>query len=268
MRNVKALPLIAVSLTVLLALLSYQPLAAAAAPLLALTETPTLTATATSLPTDTPTATATGLPTNTPTTTATGLPSSTPTATPTNAPGSSPTPGSQPTSTAAPIVLDPLITKAVNLEQAHAGDIVEFTIFITNPNSVEVPNVVVVDPLPSLVVFMSAATPQGDFTFDANTNTLTFNLGTLAPGQVVVITITTRVSDQAQPPDQFRNLAIVSDSDSSSSSNTTTTTLVPGSLPAAGLGPGRIQYAMLLGLGLGLLLLAVMGWWLALRRRL
>ncbi len=260
MRNVKELSLIAIGLTLLMALLSYQPLAATAAPMLALTETPTLTATATGLPTDTPTATATGLPTNTPTQTATSALTSTP--------GSSPTPGAQPTSTAAPVVVDPLITKAVSLEQAQVGDVVQFTLFITNPNSVEVPNVVVVDPLPSLVVFMSAATPQGDFTFDANTNTLTFNLGTLAPGQAVVITITTRVSDQAQPPDQFRNLATVSDSDSSSSSNTTTTTLVPGSLPTAGVGPGRVQYAVLLGMGLGLLLLAVMGWWLAWRHRL
>jgi uncharacterized repeat protein (TIGR01451 family) len=177
--------------------------------------------------------------------TETFTPTATDTPVPTNTPGPVNTP--LPAATPAPIILDPLITKAVSIEQAQTGDTVRFTITITNPNAIAVPNVTVVDPLPNLVDFISATTGGvGTYLFDPATHTVTFNLGTLAAGQVVVMTIRTKVNALGQPPDAFRNSATVNTGDGhSASSNTTTTILVPGQVPGAGVGPGPREVATL-----------------------
>ena len=210
---------------------------AAASPLLAFTETFTPTATDTPLPSVTPT------PTNTPVTS-----TSTPTATGVVGP--------QPTTTPGPVLGDPLITKAVNLIQAQPGDTVIFTLVVTNPNSIDLPNIVVVDPLSALVDFVSATTPQGTFVYDPNAHTLTFDLGTLTSGQVLTMTIHTRVRPDAQPPDQITNaVTLLSGGNPIDESNTTVTGLVPEALPGAGFGPGPVERAMMLLAGI----LVVMG---------
>jgi uncharacterized repeat protein (TIGR01451 family) len=150
---------------------------------------------------------------------------------PTATPGAAATP--------LPIVLDPLITKRANLQQAQVGDLVDFTITATNPNDVPVDNVVVVDPLSLLVDFISATTTQGTFTFDPATNTLVFTIGTMAPHQEVVITVQTRVNDFGQPPDLISNTATLTSSATPStvSSSVVIVQLVPGLLPGAGVAP-------------------------------
>lgn len=175
--------------------------------------------------------------------TATETPTQTPA--PSNTPGPATTP--LPTATPATIILDPLITKAVSIEQAQTGDVVRFTITITNPNAIAVPNVTVVDPLPNLVDFISATTGGvGTYLYDPAMHTVTFDLGTLAAGQVVVMTIRTKVNALGQPPDAFRNSSLVTTGDGgSASSNTTTTILVPGQVPSAGVGPGPREAALL-----------------------
>lgn len=199
----------------------------AASPRLAFTETFTPTPTDTPLPSLTPTPTSLPI-TSTPTATATGVG------------------GPQPTTPPGPLVGDPLITKAVNLTQAQPGDTVIFTLVVTNPNSIDLPNVVVVDPLSALVDFVSATTPQGAFVYDPNAHTLTFQLGALTPGQVIIITIHTRVNPNAQPPDQITNtVTMLSNGSPVDESNTTVTVLVPEAFPGAGFGPGPIERAIM-----------------------
>jgi uncharacterized repeat protein (TIGR01451 family) len=126
----------------------------------------------------------------------------------------------------------------VELERAQAGDIVRYTIVVTNPNTVNVPNVVVADPLPAEVDFLGATTTQGDFNYDAAAHTVAFNIGALAPLQVMTMTLTTKVNERGQPPDIFRNAAAMTrDGQPGPSSESGPVQIVPGSLPATGLPP-------------------------------
>ncbi|MBF8284940.1 MAG: DUF11 protein [Anaerolineales bacterium] len=124
-------------------------------------------------------------------------PTFTPTVTPTTPPG---TPPPTPTSPPAPIVVDPLITKLVDLQRAQVGDPVQFTIVVTNPNTIDVKSVIVTDPLPVEVDFESATTTQGTYTYDQPSHTLTFDLNTMPGGEVITIVIHTRVNALGQPP--------------------------------------------------------------------
>lgn len=176
--------------------------------------------------------------------TATVTVTETPVPGPTNTPGPVNTP--TPTATLVTIILDPLITKAVSIEQAQTGDVVLFTITITNPNSVAVTGVKVVDPLPNLVDFITAtAGGVGTYLYDPATHTVTFDLGTLAAGQVVIMTVRAQVNQLGQAPDVFRNVSVATtNGGGSSSSNTTSTTLIPGLAPGAGVGPGPMELAL------------------------
>jgi uncharacterized repeat protein (TIGR01451 family) len=230
------------SLMIGAALLAQAASPASARPLLAVTETFTPTVTNT-VP----------APTNT-------LPA--PTATPTVAPTATPI-----SPTPAPVVADPLITKAVNIEQATPGDPAEFVVTVANPNSIEIPNVAVSDPLPALVIFVSAAASQGALTYDAGSHAVTVDIGTLAPGQVVEIRIQTRVSEQAQPPDEIRNVArLLRNGVPAGESGPSITVVIPKTLPAAGEGPGpdEIISMVIVGVAVGILVFIIV--WIILRR--
>ena len=137
-----------------------------------------------------------------------------------------------------PIIVDPVITKLVNVQLAQVGDPVQFTITAFNPNAVEVRSVVVVDPLPPEVDYLSATTTQGSFFYDANTHTLTFDLGTLAAGQTATMVIQTRVNALGQPQQEVRNTATLWVSGRNiGDSNTVVVRLIPSQIPEAGLTP-------------------------------
>jgi uncharacterized repeat protein (TIGR01451 family) len=191
-------------------------------------------------------------------------PTFTPTVTPTTPPG---TPLPTPTSTPAHIVVDPLITKLVDLQRAQVGDPVQFTIVVTNPNTIDIKSVIVTDPLPAEVDFESATTTQGTYTYDQPSHTLTFNLNTMPAGEVIMIVIHTRVNALGQPPDVFSNAARVSHDGQccAVASNTVSVQLIPGALPATGNGPGPIEILLMIIAGLTGAALAVLAGWLTLR---
>jgi len=123
-----------------------------------------------------------------------------------------------------------------------------------------VPNIVVVYKLSPLLDFISATTGQGTFVYDAATHALTFDIGTLAGGQVVMMTIQTRVNANAQAPDQIANVALMSGGGNPiSESPVTTTLIIPASLPGAGRGPGPHELALLFVAGLSALAVAGLG---------
>ncbi|BCX04007.1 MAG: hypothetical protein KatS3mg053_1945 [Candidatus Roseilinea sp.] len=201
------------------------------------TETPTATATDTPTPTAPPTETPTPIPSPTHTPTVTPTPTPPPTETPTAPPTSQDTPAPPPlppTDAPTPVLGDPSIVKQVNLERAQVGDIVIFTIEIINPNPVAIGDVVVSDALSSLVDYLSASVPRGDFSFDPATHTWTLFLGTMAPNERITLTITTRVNARAQPPNSLLNTAVLTSSQGVTQSNTTNTLIVPKSLPETG----------------------------------
>jgi len=234
----------------------------------ALTNTPTATATSTATntntvtntPTNTATATstATGTPSNTPSSTTTGtttaLSTTTATATGTLATAtSSPTGSITATVTATgsiavtftptqpPVVAsatpnvqiaDPVLAKIADVSLAQPGSPVKFTLTVTNIGTAAASGVVVVDSLPSPLQFVSATASQGAFAVSGNT--VTFTVGTVNPGQVITLTISTMVSASAQPPLTVINTATLNDGQGHSSSSSASIRITGGSLPGTG----------------------------------
>ncbi len=209
------------------------------------------------------------LPTPTPTfTPTTSGPSPTPRPTnpppPTNPPSPTDTPA--PTSPPPPVV-DPYLTKAADPQFAQVGDVVQFTIIVTNPNPVDLSGVVVVDQLPAELDFMNATTTQGSFTFDAGSNTVTFNLGTLAAGQTATMTIQARVNDKAQPGSTLRNVAVLFVDGQQRGHAIAEVEIIPSIIPVTGIGPGWPELAATSVFALLALLSPMAVWKLARRAR-
>jgi len=227
MRHYRLFLLLVTSL-VILSGLSLSILPVGAAPLAGFTDTP--------VPTDTP-----------------------PPPPPTNTAGAPPPP--PPTA----VITDPVIVKGGDPENAPVGAVVTFNITVSNPSGVDVPNVSVVDPLPTQLDYLSGSTTQGTVIYDAGTHTVNFTIGTLAANQVVNLVIQTRINSTAQPGQTIVNMAQVQESGvTSSSSNTVVTNVVPGEMPGTGL-PPEPSAAPTIFLAVIAALLPLLGW-LGLRR--
>ena len=121
-----------------------------------------------------------------------------------------PTPGNN-TSTVVTTVTpqaDLSITKAVSGTTVSPGGELGYGLVITNNGPSTATNVTVSDPLPSSITYNS---DTYDGSFDASTNTDSFTLGTLAPGQSISIAIDTTVNFNA-PTGTLTNTATVSSS--------------------------------------------------------
>jgi LPXTG-site transpeptidase (sortase) family protein len=89
------------------------------------------------------------------------------------------------------------VLKALSPSQAAIGDIVTFTLTVTNSGTVPATNVVITDTVVSFLDLISGSTTSGTITIDPITRTATANLGTVDPGEVIVITLVTRVNSSA-----------------------------------------------------------------------
>ncbi|MBI3242893.1 MAG: DUF11 domain-containing protein [Chloroflexi bacterium] len=199
-----------------------------------------------------------------------GAPTSTPTGGATSTPGGGCAGcGTSPTSTPGPILVDPVITKEASVDVARIGDAVTFTLRVTNPNSVPVTNVVVNDPIPVQLDFISVSATFGSCAFDSAARAVNCNLGQLAPLQVVTITIQTRVNNNARPPETVRNVVIV-DADRPDrhyrGEASDAVTIVPDEIPVTGIGPGPLEMLTTVGLVI-LAALTPLAAWLFIRRR-
>jgi uncharacterized repeat protein (TIGR01451 family) len=192
------------------------------------TNTPTPTATDTPSPTGTPTATPTDTPTGTPT--PTNTPSATPTATATTIPTSTPTPTATPTSTPTPTptatftatptashtptpqVADLAIAKAGSPNPAIAGELLIYTLIVTNRGPSDAPDTIVIDQLPAGTAFISASSDRGHCAEAGGTVTCT--LGDVPAGGEARLTIMIRVgadpAHSAGCPTALTNRATVS----------------------------------------------------------
>src|SRR3990172_3828644 len=186
-------------------------------------------------------------------------PTPAPTATDTPLP---PTATPEPPDKPGPTLVDPVITKVVNVQLAQVGDVVVFTITAFNPNAVEVRNVVVVDPLPREVDYLGATTTQGPFFYDAGAHSVTFDLGTLAAGQTATLVIETRVNALGQPQTELRNTAVLWVSGSQrGASNTVVVQIIPAQIPETGITPDSSR-SLTLPLAVLAALLPLAGFWL------
>jgi uncharacterized repeat protein (TIGR01451 family) len=85
---------------------------------------------------------------------------------------------------------DLVLTQAVAPAAPVVGRDLTFTLTVTNNAPIAAPGVIVTDPLPAGVAFVSATADQGSCTFDGST--VVCDLGTLAPGAVLTIRVVVR----------------------------------------------------------------------------
>lgn len=90
-------------------------------------------------------------------------------------------------------------------DTVKVGDTVVYTLKVRNPYTLPLHNVVVTDPIPAHVDFMSAS-EAGTVIGTQGEQTITWNLGTLAPGETRSLTITTKVSDRAVDGEVLKNI--------------------------------------------------------------
>lgn len=184
------------------------------------------TATTAPAATHTPAPTATSIP-STPTappptaTTAPVAPSPTPTSVPPSPtptrrraprPTNTPPPTAVPeTPTAGPwlVFADPAITQAANITEAQVGDVVDFTLTVSNEGALEATDVVVMDVLPGFIKLVNAGATRGQSVTE--NNTVTVKIGTVVPGEVITIRVTGRMIAAASAPNN-RNTATLSTS--------------------------------------------------------
>ncbi len=92
-------------------------------------------------------------------------------------------------------IVNPGIFKAVDKTNVLPGEAVEFTLSVTNDGNAPATNVIVTDQLNTLLENVTVSTSQGTASYDAATNTVTVDLGTINPGATATITIMANVKD-------------------------------------------------------------------------
>jgi uncharacterized repeat protein (TIGR01451 family) len=92
-------------------------------------------------------------------------------------------------------ISSPGVSKSVDRPFVAPGDTVIFTISVTNPNATAVSNVEVSDSVPGAFEVLSASASRGVAT--VNGQQVSLSISTLAPGEIVTVTITTRVRGSA-----------------------------------------------------------------------
>lgn len=212
-------------------------------------------------PTPTPTRQVIGGGTPTPEPTETETETETPR--PTRTAGPSPTPIIE--------IEDPTIAKTADPLSVNNGETVRFTITVSNPGTLPMTNVTVLDTVPDAFRIDDVTTSKG--TVSTNNQTVTITLDVLNPGEVVTIVITTTVQVATNAVLNITNTAVVTvDSGGRTVTKTgvggvtingpapaTTPPVVPG-LPNTGNGPNSSKSSVttIEGWRVGLLLALVL----------
>lgn len=90
---------------------------------------------------------------------------------------------------ASPTQADVAITKTANPDPVDQGTNLQYTLQVTNNGPAVALGVIVNDPLPAQVTYLSASTTQGTCTYTSATTTVNCPLGTVSVGGLVLITI-------------------------------------------------------------------------------
>jgi len=176
---------------------------------------------------------------------------------PTPTPALSPTPAPGATNTPAPGPQGhPNLTigKIVNPAQVPVGTQVIFTIVVTNNGTADAVKVTVSDPVPSQFQVLSASTTKGSV--QINGQVVTVNIGTLAPGEVVTITIVTRAQTPTLGPVPNKATAIYYDLNGGNPNGSTVdasvdASIIKSELPHSGKSDGGFAWVPALALVCG-----------------
>jgi uncharacterized repeat protein (TIGR01451 family)/LPXTG-motif cell wall-anchored protein len=211
--------------------LSLIPVAGAAP--LAIVPTPTSTP-------PPPTATFTPAPTNTPgpSPTPTPVPSATPIPPPSATPG--PKPSTEPKPSPSPTPTGEVhLTKSADPSTGLPGDTIVFTIVAHNDSSIPATDVEIDDEVPAVFEITGATVSQG--TVSVSGQHVHAVVGTIEPGQEVVLRITT-VIRPGTPPGSVTNVAILrttTPGDDPGNNTATATVTIPGPTGSPTPTPGR-----------------------------
>lgn len=161
------------------------------------------------------------------------VPSGTPIPTP--VPTSAPSAPSNNAPTPVIVIVDPVITKSVDPLFSQPGEVVTWTITVTNPGTIATTNIIVVDDMPPEVQIQTVLASAGNIT--TNGQTITFTLATLNAGQSVTITIRTRVRDDVPLPFVINNNASLTNAENLNPRSATAMLLSAAGLPETGEAP-------------------------------
>ncbi|MFQ3535116.1 MAG: DUF11 domain-containing protein, partial [Aggregatilineales bacterium] len=162
-------------------------------------------------------------------------------------------PTAVPTQIGGIVVVDPVIVKLVDPALALPGELVTYSLTVTNPSSAPATAVVVSDTVPSVLQIIGATTTQGTFTISGQV--VIFNIGVVNPGQTVFLTVTARLRDDAPAPSDVTNIGELRHQTGSPKVSSATLRITRGRLPATGLPPAEPTH---LGEALGLLVVGIL----------
>jgi len=155
-----------------------------------------------------------------------------------------PTITSTPTETSIPVIRDPAVLKYGDPEVAKIGDIVVFTITVTNNGvaNADALGVQIVDDLPNFldIKTVTISPSNASQTITIAGNRVTVFLGTVTPTDTFTITITTIVNDLGRPPGGMNNVTLTStspDSDSTNNQDDFYLRIIEPELPETGFAP-------------------------------
>ena len=126
---------------------------------------------------------------------------------------------------------DAAVTKSVSPSEAQIGDIIDFTITVTNHGGETADDVVVTDQLPDFLDVVDSETSKG--TIATSGRTVVTTIGSVAPDEVVIIHIHAQVNAQALPPGGSNSVSLVSSNNSDNPNNNSDSVSISILTPAA-----------------------------------
>ena len=130
------------------------------------------------------------------------------------------------TAATSPSQADLSISKSASPDPVNQGDTLVYTLTIANNGPASAANVVVSDPLPTAVTYISSSATQG--TCSQASGTVTCNIGTMSNGQIVTVTINataTTMSTSSYAVNTASVSSSTSDPDNTNNSSTFTSTV-------------------------------------------
>ncbi|QTD48525.1 isopeptide-forming domain-containing fimbrial protein [Sulfidibacter corallicola] len=109
-----------------------------------------------------------------------------------------------------------------------AGTQFDYGIEVSNLGPNDATQVVMTDALPAALEFVTASTDRGDFTFEPGTNTVTWQVGSLAVGESVTMTLTVGLLSQGEVVNQARVDAVQIDPNEANNVEPETVDGLPG----------------------------------------
>jgi len=143
-------------------------------------------------------------------------------------------------------VIDPAVAKSGDPSFASVGEVVTFTLSVTNNGDADADNVMVTDELPLFLSITEVVVAPSGPPVTILGNTVTVDFDTLSPTEVYTVTITTIVNSLASPPGGTNIATLTTDSpDADPDNNQASATLMivlPGApeAPGTGFAPGRL----------------------------